>query len=126
MKTISKVSRNKIKLQNVASNTEKEKVTEIRRIDAEQRKASKGIQSYYNEKRFFTDKFKSNWFIHVEDYEDICTNWDVSEIDKVSFVRFSLFNESDARQYYEWIVKRSRDAEYSIKWKSLVELYTSR
>lgn len=62
-----------------------EDIIEARRRGEENRRALKGIQSYYTEKRAFTGNFQSNLFVHLENYVDLCADWNVQDGDKVSF-----------------------------------------
>lgn len=63
-------------------------MTELKRRLDERRKSIKGIQVYYTDKRTFTGDFESNWFIPLDEYADICADWDVPDEDEVSFFRF--------------------------------------
>lgn len=85
-----------------------DKIKELRGISDERRKAIKGIQLYYTDKRILGGSFESNWSIHLDDYEGICARWDVDDVDKVSFFRFSLENESDTRQFHDALEHRSK------------------
>lgn len=86
----------------------------------------KDIKSYYIHKRTFPGSFESNWFINLDDYEEICANWDMHDEDKVSFFGFSLANEADARHFHDAVVFRSKQNQSIIKWKSIVEGFESK
>lgn len=68
----------------------------------------KGIQPSCIDERTFTGRFETNRIINLDDYEQICANWDVHEDDKVSFLKFFLANGPDTRQFRSLVVSRSK------------------
>lgn len=93
---------------NMTPNTDREKEW-IRQIE-EERKASKGLQVYYYEKRSFSGSFESNWHMQLIDFVDNCSHWNIPDQGNVLLVRNSWKGNSDARQCYDNIMTQTKIA----------------
>lgn len=68
---------------------------------SERNRAIKAFRSRYEKVRF-TGKYNEDFEEHLEDFVDMCNDYDVPESDRIYFLKFSL--RHGARQHYKRIV----------------------